>query len=212
MYVPNPRKHFYGVGDSIGLLTITEEVFRKRSDGRNRRMLVVTCSCGTVKEVLPSNLASGDTKSCGCLHKKLASEANKTHGAKAKSATSTQKRLMSVWRGMRSRCYNQNATNYKWYGGKGITIEWDDFQSFYTWALSHGYTEGLELDRIDPSKNYSPDNCMWCSKSDNIARAHLKIDDTIKTKVTKLANVQGCSFSQIVEDALHSYLDARGEV
>lgn len=113
---------------------------------------------------------------------------------------------------MRSRCYNPNAHNYKWYGAKGVQVEWTTFESFYTWALSHGYTEGLELDRIDPSQNYSSANCMWCSKGDNIARAHLKIDDNIKIKVTSFANVTGRSFSSVVEDALRFYLDARREV
>jgi hypothetical protein len=70
----------------------------------------------------------------------------------------------------------------------------------------------LELDRIDPNLNYSPDNCMWCSKSDNIARAHLKIDENIKTQVTTLAKNTGTSFSDVVESALRSYLSASQEV
>jgi len=175
-------------------------------------MIVVQCVCGATKEVLPSNLGSGDTRSCGCLQKKKASEANTKHGAKSKTASSTQKDLMSVWRGMRNRCYNPNARNYKWYGHKGVQIDWVDFNAFYTWAISHGYTKGLELDRIDPNLNYSPDNCMWCSKSDNIARAHLKIDENIKTQVTTLAKNTGTSFSDVVESALRSYLSASQEV
>lgn len=211
-YVPKPRKHIYSIGDTVGQLTVTDEVLRPRPDGRNRRLLVVQCSCGTIKTVLPSNLSSGDTKSCGCHQRKQASLANIKHGAKAKDATTDQKRLLSVWRGMKSRCTNPNARNYKWYGGKGIGIEWSDFESFYTWAVSHGYTEGLELDRIDPALNYSPTNCMWCSKSDNIARAHLKIDDTIKIKATALAQSSNVSFSSVIENALRVFLDAREEV
>lgn len=206
--MPKPRKHIYSIGDVVGQLTVIDIVFRPRPDGRNRRFIVVQCSCGFTKEVLPSNMSSGDTKSCGCFQKKRASIANTKHGAKSKYATTSQKRLLSIWRGMNSRCNNPNAKNYKWYGGKGVKIDWLSFEEFYTWATQNGYTEGLELDRINPAKNYSADNCMWCSKSDNIARAHLKIDDDIKMQATKLANVSKSSFSTIVEDALRLYLHA----
>lgn len=206
--MPKPRKHIYTTGSVIGQLTVIGELLRKRPDGRNRRVLVVKCSCGVTKEVLPYNLSSGDTKSCGCLHKKKASAANTKHGAKSKKATPIQKRLLTIWRGMRSRCYNPNSKNYKWYGGKGVEIEWASFAEFYTWALKQGYTEGLEIDRIDPLKNYSPENCMWCSKSDNIARAHLKIDESIKIKVTELAKINNVSFSSLVETALSDFLHA----
>lgn len=35
-------------------------------------------------------------------------------------------RLYSILSGMKSRCYNKNDPNFKWYGGKGIYIceEW----------------------------------------------------------------------------------------
>jgi hypothetical protein len=210
--VPKPRKYQYNVGDQIGNLTIIGFEMKKRPDGRNRRLIEVACSCGTVRQVYPMNLASGDTRSCGCLQKKKASTANMVHGAKSKNASSTQKRLLSVWRGMRSRCYNKNASNFKWYGEKGIQVEWSGFPEFYAWALEHGYTEGLEIDRVDPTKNYSSANCMWCSKSDNIARAHLKIDNSIKIKATAMAQSANVSFSSIIESALRDFLDARGEV
>ena len=74
--------------------------------------------------------------------------------------------LNTVWRGMKERCNNQNASNYLWYGGRGIRVceEWnDDFVKFYTWAIENGWKPGLELERIDNSKGYSPDNCTWIS-------------------------------------------------
>lgn len=32
------------------------------------------------------------------------------------------KRLYSIWHNMKSRCYNENVWNYKYYGGKGIVV------------------------------------------------------------------------------------------
>ena len=71
--------------------------------------------------------------------------------------------LNVLWCGMKERCTNPNADNYKWYGGKGITVcdEWKDFFPFYEWAVQNGWREGLTLDRIDGSKGYSPDNCRF---------------------------------------------------
>jgi hypothetical protein len=64
---------------------------------------------------------------------------------------------------MKTRCLNPKASNYKWYGGRGITVcsEWLIFADFYSWALKNGYEESLELDRIDNDKGYCPENCRW---------------------------------------------------
>lgn len=71
--------------------------------------------------------------------------------------------LNIVWCGMKERCFNKNADNYKWYGGNGITVcdEWLNFKSFYDWAMTHGWERGLTLDRIDGKRGYYPDNCRF---------------------------------------------------
>lgn len=80
------------------------------------------------------------------------------------------RRLYYVWKAMKSRCLNSKDKSFLYYGGRGITIceEWLVFSVFENWALSNGYTEGLQLDREDNSAGYSPLNCRWVTRSKNM--------------------------------------------
>lgn len=98
-----------------------------------------------------------------------------------------QSRLLAIFRQMKTRCYNKNNPSYPRYGKKGIKIcdEWmNDRRTFVEWALSHGYKEGLTIDRIDPDKGYSPDNCQWLTRSENSHKK--KLDNQIR-KMKKLS-------------------------
>lgn len=69
---------------------------------------------------------------------------------------------------MKTRCYNQNAINYQWYGAKGVRVcdEWQRFLPFYEWAISSGYSDNLTLDRKESDKDYTPENCRWVTISE----------------------------------------------
>lgn len=98
-------------------------------------------------------------------------------------------RLYRIYNGMKQRCYNPKGASYEYYGAKGITIcdEWlNDFLSFKEWAESHGYTDELTIDRIDPQKGYYPDNCQWLTPSENSAKTKY-----IKTKESYVKAQQG---------------------
>ena len=101
-------------------------------------------------------------------------------------------KLNDIFRSMKARCYNPNRKDFKHYGAKGVTVcfEWlnaetihyckgsssKGWKAFKEWALSHGYKEGLTLDRIDVNKGYSPDNCRWVSmkvQNNNRGNNHL---------------------------------------
>lgn len=70
-------------------------------------------------------------------------------------------KLYKVWVGMRARCRNKTDRLYKYYGGRGISVcdLWKEYLPFMVWAYSNGYSENLEIDRIDNDGNYSPENC-----------------------------------------------------
>lgn len=118
------------------------------------------CDCGNTRIVSGSNLKKGHTTSCGCLRREKAHE-------KADHRMS-RTRLYSIWRDMKTRCYNVNAPNYKNYGGKGIRVcdEWLEPTKFFDWALESGYSDELTLERVSLDGNYEPRNCKWITLSE----------------------------------------------
>ena len=113
--------------------------------------------CGKHFKCANCSIKSGNTKSCGCfrsISRKVISKKKWYSGL----------RLHRIWRGMRERCNNPNVKSYKNYGGRSIKIcnEWEkDFMSFYNWAMSNGYTQGLSIDRINNDGDYEPSNCRF---------------------------------------------------
>jgi len=78
-------------------------------------------------------------------------------------------KIYHVREGMLSRCNNPNASEYKYYGGRGIKVckAWHDPIKFNEWATASGYKEGLVIDRINNNGNYEPNNCRWTTTKVN---------------------------------------------
>jgi hypothetical protein len=84
----------------------------------------------------------------------------------------------NAWRNLFTRCLNPNHPNYKYYGGRGITIDerWHDFMYFiedmyelYEYHIENfgKGTKNCQLDRIDNDRGYCKDNCRWATAKVN---------------------------------------------
>ena len=146
-------------GKQFGLLT----VLNRSAEKAVRVKWHCICQCGNEITVEGQHLRNGATISCGCYHKEDLSKRRKKHGY-------SETRLYSIWYGIKCRCLMKNHIAYAYYGGRGISIcdDWLDFTKFRGWALSNGYSENLEIDRIDNNSGYEPSNCRWVTHAENM--------------------------------------------
>lgn len=113
--------------------------------------------------------------------------------------------LNAIWRGMKRRCNNKSNPSYQRYGAKGIRVceEWNDFEPFYNWAISNGWTNGLSIDRIDNSRGYSPDNCRWVTVKDQSRNRTNNVSITVNG-ITKL-QIEWAEFLDITDSAISNW-------
>lgn len=144
-------------------------VVLRKVDAPGRSRYVCTCDCGREVRVWATSLKTRNTKSCGCLKIDSAKSRATKHG---KYGT----RIYNIWAGMLGRCKNPSQDNYRWYGGRGISVckRWHAFSNFYS-DMGDPPSNKHELDRLDPNQGYSPSNCRWATALEQRRNTRRKI-------------------------------------
>lgn len=80
---------------------------------------------------------------------------------------SKRTKVYVLWRSIKNRCNNPNATHYARYGGRGITMCEAWAASFEQFKADVGEPfDGASLDRIDNSRGYEPGNVRWATRKE----------------------------------------------
>ena len=149
------------VGTRIGIYDVLYECKEKANDGH--KLYHIKCTqCGWETDMLKAQICRAKQ----CNHIGLGG----IYALNTADVSWSNKRLQSIFKHMKQRCYIDSCRDYRWYGAKGIKIcdEWlNNPQSFEAWALSNGYNDTLTIDRKEEDKDYCPENCRWITPSDN---------------------------------------------
>jgi len=159
------------VGSSFGNWKVI--YFYGNDKNQKNKLFLCRCSCGKEKVIRGTTLLNGNSKSCGCLRKKLAREKGTKHGMFGT-------KFYYTWRGIKQRCNDTKQKYFKDYGGRGITYDprWNDFLEFkkdmyqsYVFAKKEyrkvlSKNNPLSIERKDVNDNYYKENCCWIPMSE----------------------------------------------
>lgn len=149
--------------------------------------------CQKEFETLIKSVNDGNTKSCGCLRTKRNKEKS-THGM-------YNTREYRSWQKIKARCFNTQCFEYKWYGGRGITMcdEWkNSFEQFYKDMGPRPPKKSIE--RKDNNLNYNKDNCKWATQkeqSNNTRRNKFLTHNGMTKTLSEWADFTGINKSTI---------------
>ncbi len=123
--------------------------------------LLATCKCGNVSKYNRRNIIKRKNLCCAnCAPKQI------KHGhASTPNKTSL---TYNSWTGMKSRCNNPAHPQFKYWGGKGVTVceRWNDNFNNFLLDMGERPSREMTLDRINGAGNYEPGNCRWATKKE----------------------------------------------
>jgi hypothetical protein len=125
-------------------------------------------ACGKFARVSAGDLRSGHTTSCGCTKASRIANARTTHGDSPR--TKPRAPEYYIWHQLRQRCTNPQNSSYKYYGQRGIEVHprWLKYENFLA-DMGRRPSPLHSIERRNNNGGYSPTNCKWGTKSEQVA-------------------------------------------
>lgn len=140
------------------------------------------CDCGTQVIKKAGDVKRGKTKACSRL---------------CFTGNPSKHPLYHTWDGIKKRCYQENATGYSNYGGRGIKMcdSWKN--SFWNFLKDMGDKpfKVSTVERLDNNKDYCKENCIWATPvvqaSNRRNNLYISYNDQVYTlfSICKLLNL-----------------------
>jgi hypothetical protein len=133
------------------------------------------CDCGAETVADGASVRSGNTTSCGCLHREISAARLTVHGRRAGKRHDATYR---AWQVMNDHCANPASSGWKRCGGRGVQVcrAWrTDFERFL--ADMGERPVGAILTRTDPRADFAPGACRWAPLRSRSERALAAIRD-----------------------------------
>jgi len=182
------RKVIDVTNQKFGRLTVIEQDGKKSS---GEKLWLCECECGGHKYATSTHLRQGRVHSCGCMAKENYGEKNPTWKG--------YKEIGSAFWGGYKRGADQRGFEFDilikdgwklfikqnrkcFYSGKPIEFSKNTNKS------RHGTAS---LERMDSSKGYSIDNCVWVHKNINKMKMDLSVEEFIRSNDAVTTNQHG---------------------
>lgn len=171
----------------------------RKVPGKTRNHWLCLCDCGKETVVSPTNLLSGNTKSCGCYSVDRTREVHTTHGL-------SHTRPNNIYKAMLSRTGNPNDSHYANYGGRGIKVcdSWLEAFSAFWEDMEEGYQDTLTLERKNYNEGYSKENCVWAT--------YKKQARNTRQRITNKSGVTGVCYSEKKHSWIAQWMKLDGKV
>jgi hypothetical protein len=161
-------------GKTVGRLKVVSYHGRRRKSGKGwAHYWNCACECGNSAVVPHALLIKDHTRSCGCLQRERAADAQRTHGR-------CREPEYGIWSGIKARCLIPTFHMYPAYGGAGIRIcrRWADSYTAFAADMGRRPSKSHSVDRADNARGYEcghpecPDcepakatpNCRWATR------------------------------------------------
>lgn len=156
------------VGKNFGRLEVISR--NSMNDNYNKPRWNCICECGKETTITGASLRDGLTNSCGCLNREVAKITGKENIKYAIEANNFENHEDSnsyehrVWLSMKSRIKNPHKKTYE---NLNLCEKWKNSYITFLNDMGRAPTNKHQIDRIDNSEGYYPENCRWVTPKEN---------------------------------------------